>query len=210
MVGPREHSFTIETPKRRSGDTGTRHSFVVHAESLRDLALARRAIQMLDRKTVITRVAKQAERIDRLVEAMIEDEPRSALDEALEIDNAALRARYLESVPTYTAAELHAIAGSSAANRSALASGWKADGRVFAVPHRGVDRFPAFQFADGRPRAVVASILEALPEGMTPWQIAFWFASGNGWLEDAAPADRMDDADAVLQAARRMREPTIG
>ena len=37
---------------------------------------------------------------------------------------------------------------------------------------------------------------------MTGWQIAMWFASGNGWLEGAEPQERLSDPDAVVDAAR--------
>jgi hypothetical protein len=213
VADPLKQEFSLETFVQRDAPmrpVPAGHTLVVRASSPRNLALAERALRTLGRTLIMARAAKQADRIDRLVEAIIEEVPVSAVDEALEVDNAALRARYLETVPTYTAAELHAQAGSAAANRSALAFGWKKEGRVFVIPYKGMDRFPAFQFVDGRPRAAIRRVLNALPEAMTPWQIAFWFASGNGWLDDAAPQDRLDDVAAVVAAAERMREPAVG
>jgi hypothetical protein len=213
VAEPLNQEFSMEAfvqPEEAMRPVPAGHTLVVRASSPQNLALAERALRTLGRTVIMARAAKQAERIDRLVEAIIEDEPLSAIDEALEVDNAALRARYLETVPTYTATELHAQAGSAATNRSALAFGWKKEGRVFAIPYKGTDRFPAFQFADGRPRAAIRRVLRALPEGMTPWQVAFWFASGNGWLEGAAPQDRLDEVEAVTAAAERMRHPAVG
>ncbi|MGP9819766.1 hypothetical protein ACTZWW_07105 [Salinarimonas sp. NSM] len=213
MTRVREHAYAIETVELVREDARVLqagHTLIVHAESKRDLALARRAIQALDVRTAPGRAMRQSERIDRLVDALIDDEPLSSMQADIEADNAALRARYLERVPTLTAAELHHAAGSAATNRSALAAGWKKEGRVFAITHKGIDRFPAFQFAEGRPRPAIRRVLAALPDDMAPWEIAFWFASGNGWLADAAPQDRLDDVGAVVAAAERMREGTIG
>ncbi|GGK23610.1 hypothetical protein GCM10011322_07880 [Salinarimonas ramus] len=212
-MGEQAHSYAIETLDLAREDSRilpAGHTLIVHADNERDLALARRAIQALDRGAVPGRAARRAERIERLVEVLIAEEPLSQVEADLETDNAALRARYLETVPTLTAADLHLVAGSEAANRSALAAGWKKDGRVFAVSHKGVDRFPAFQFSDGRPRPEIKRILLALPRELTSWQIALWFASGNGWLGDRTPQESLSDIEAVVQAAARMREATVG
>ena len=66
------------------------------------------------------------------------------------------------------------------------------------------------QFADGNPLPVIKEVLKRLPDGMTPWQIAFWFQSGNGWLDGRSPEEALGDEDAVLNAADRLREPAIG
>ena len=142
--------------------------------------LMARIARLVEMQADSLRAAAQEDRITKLVEALIVGEPRSAIEAEIEADNAALRARYLSTVPSYTAADLHRLAGSRAANKSALAGGWKDNARVFAVPFQGVDRFPAFQFADGQPRAVIKAVLGALPAHMSSWQIALWFASNNG------------------------------
>ena len=90
------------------------------------------------------------------------------------------------------------------------ASRWKQQGRVFSVPSRGSELYPAFQFREGQPHPAVTKILRELPKRMSPWQIAFWFISSNGWLRGAAPADRLGDEEAVVKAARRESEPIAG
>jgi hypothetical protein len=143
LAEPLNQEFSIEIfvqPEEAMRPVPAGHTLVVRASSPRNLALAERALRTLGRTVIMARAAKQAERIDRLVEAIIE----------------------------------------------------------------------AFQFADGRPRAAIRRVLRALPEGMTPWQVAFWFASGNGWLEGAAPQDRLDEVEAVTAAAERMRHPAVG
>jgi len=39
---------------------------------------------------------------------------------------------------------------------------------------------------------------------------AFWFVSTNGWLDDKAPADVLDDPQAVVAAAGREGEEVVG
>lgn len=166
--------------------------------------LMARIHRIIEANAATFRAAAQEQRLEKLVEALVADEPRPAVMADIEADNAALRAKYLQIVPYYTAAELHALASSRAANKSALAGGWKDNGRVFAVSFQGVDRFPAFQFADGQPRAVIKSVLAALPAQMSPWQIALWFASGNGWLKGRAPQDCLDQNESLTYAAAQV------
>ena len=61
--------------------------------------------------------------------------------------------------------------------------------------------FPRFQFADGYPLLLIKEMLKRLPGDMTPWQIAFWFRSGNGWLDGRSPEEVLGDGDGVLNAA---------
>lgn len=187
-----------------------REGLLIRGNDPRGLAALERTLQALNGRLAAARGTRQADRVDRLVDLLLDGEPLSATQEALEFDNAALRARYLETVPTYTAVDLHRLAGSASANRSALAGGWKDKRRVFAVPHRGRDLFPAFQFVDGKPHPAIKRILSALPDGLTPWQTAFWFASGNGWLGGKAPQNALDRTDEVVAAAGHLAEPTVG
>jgi len=106
----------------------------------------------------------------------------------LEIDNAALRRQYLNQQKTLTSSQIREASGLKTRNPSEPASRWKRQGKIFGVPVGRTDHYPAFQFADGRPRPVIAKVLAALPEAMSPWQIAFWFASANGWIETDAVA----------------------
>ena len=176
----------------------------------RDADLFATAKRLILQKADTLRTAAQEDRITKLVEALIVGEPRSAIMAEIEADNAALRARYLSTIASYSAADLHRLAGSRAANKSALAGGWKDNGRVFAVPFQGVDRFPAFQFSDGQPRAVIKTVLAALPAQMSPWQIALWFASNNGWMDGRAPQDSLDQTEALTYAAAQLGAGAIG
>lgn len=61
--------------------------------------------------------------------------------------------------------------------------------------------YPAFQFSEDKPRALVAHVLSIFAGHRTPWQAAFWFISANSWLDGAAPRDRLNDELAIVSAA---------
>ena len=129
----------------------------------------------------------------------------------IEIDNALLRMQYLARNQTYTGCEVREASGLKTGNPSEPASRWERQRKIFGVPVGRTDLYPAFQFAEGRPRPEIGSILAALPESMSPWQIAFWFASGNGWIEnDVAPQDALHDMAGVLSAAADLTADDLG
>jgi hypothetical protein len=129
---------------------------------------------------------------------------------ALVMDNLPARRRFFEEVPCLTSEEVAALAGHTARNGSMTASRWKQAGRIFSVPGPREDVYPAFQFQDGKPHPTVARVLAELPKRKSPWQVAFWFVSNNGWLGGATPAARLADGDTVVAAARHEAEDIIG
>ncbi|MYN64829.1 MAG: hypothetical protein F4X11_07365 [Acidobacteria bacterium] len=140
---------------------------------------------------------------------MIDSPSNLAAD--IEVHNAILRARYLDGHKTYTSREVRELSGSATRNPSEPASRWKRHRRIFGVPVGNQDHYPAFQFAGGRPRPELARILAVLPAGMSPWQLAFWFASSNRWIEDdTAPQGALHDIDRVLAAAADLASDDIG
>ena len=136
--------------------------------------------------------------------------PRQDVDADLALDNFALRQEYLEETRMLTAKQIHGISGVRSSNPSEPASRWKKEGKTFALRIQGRDLYPVFQFQDGAPHPVVKDVLATLPAGMTSWQKAFWFASGNGWLDGDEPQDRLDDGEQVIEAARQLAEPAHG
>ena len=117
--------------------------------------------------------------------------------------NAELRTAFLAEVGALTAAEVAQIAGSKAKNSAALASRWRSERRIFAVPWGGELLYPVFQFADGEPRPVIARVLEAFGERPSGWEVALWFATPSAYLPShATPLRRLEDPDAVVAAAR--------
>jgi poly(hydroxyalkanoate) granule associated protein phasin len=120
--------------------------------------------------------------------------------------NAEARTAFLAEFGTLTSGEVAELAGSSAANRAALANRWKAEGRIFAVETGGQTLFPAFQFLadNGQPRPVIAEILAVLQPRLSGWQTALWFTGRNGWLGAKRPVEVLaSDPSTVVEAARQ-------
>ena len=147
---------------------------------------------------------------EKMLEVLFSDSPRAANDTDLDMENARLQAEYLRDTRYLTSVQVRAASGLAPRNNSEPASRWKREGRLFAVHRAGRNLYPAFQFEDGVPRPVIRKILAALPKDMTGWQIAIWFASGNGWLNGDEPQRRLSDPDSVIEAARRLSEPAVG
>ncbi len=146
--------------------------------------------------------------LDRVLGWLTTLEP--GVEAELAIDNLALRLAYVDETPMLTAEQIHQTSGRRSGNKSEPASRWRKEGKTFAVRLAGRLLYPAFQFEDGEPRRIVGEVLGTLPADMTPWQKAFWFASGNGWLDGDEPQRRLDEGERVVAAARRLAEPARG
>lgn len=151
--------------------------------------------------------------MERLIEAampQLSERPHPAILEQAR-RNAEFRADFLARYDVLDAEQVHAMYGSKADNTAALAGRWRGARRIFGLEHEGKTLYPAFQFdTNGKPKAVVARILEALGD-RSGWQITSWFTAPNGWLsDDQCPVDLMDtDPDAVVDAARAVTEPNL-
>lgn len=126
--------------------------------------------------------------------------------------NSDARRGFLEEFGALTSSEVADHAGSRAANRSALATRWRKEGRAFAVTLHDTLYYPGFQFDEnGRPLPVIGQTLDALgSRELGEWELALWFATRNGWLGDRRPVDLLaDDPAAVVEAARRERRELV-
>ncbi len=148
--------------------------------------------------------------LDALVDLYLTNDPLAVPLAEIERDNAEAQARFIDDVKCYSAEEIARLAGHVASNRSATATRWKTQRAIFGVRRLGRDRYPAFQFQDGRPRKIVGKVLEALPRDMSPWQTALWFSSSNGWLDGDKPMERLADAASLLAAAAHEGDDWIG
>ena len=194
----------------RSTDTESSAWFLVGGLPEDSAKLIERTIEMLfllgaERRSQLTEA-----NIEKIVDVILSGAPRVLVENELDIDNAMLRSEYLQEAPLLTGAEVHAASNLNSRNKSEPASRWKREGKLFAVRWRGIDLYPNFQFADGVPRPVIKEVLTALPDGMTGWQMAMWFASGNGWLDGATPQDCLSDPNAVVNAACKLADPAVG
>ena len=123
--------------------------------------------------------------------------------------NASLRAEFLRTCELLHAEQVHALYGSSAKNRAALAARWRSDRKIFAIEHQGRLLYPAFQFDEvGRPKAVIGKVLDALGRRTGPWQTAIWFTTPNSWLDRRKPVDLLErEPDRVIDAADDVSNP---
>lgn len=154
-------------------------------------------------------VTRQEAAIAKLADIILPDDLAAARG-TLAADNLAVRDRFIGETGPLTSAEVGERAGHRSSNPYTTAARWKKSGDIFSVHHRGVEYFPGFQFRDGRPHPTVGKVLAALPAGLSPWQRAFWFVSTNGWLGDRAPADMLDDPEAVVAVARHEAQEVVG
>ena len=134
------------------------------------------------------------------------DRPKFAeVNMAIARDNARIRKRFLREIAVLSAVELAEATGDPTAPGR-----WLAEGCAFAVPTDDGERFPAFQFADGRPLPVIGKVLAVLPPDRSPWQTAFWFVSSNSWLGGPAPRDYLHDVAGLVEAAGHENDPIAG
>ena len=158
--------------------------------------------RVVDSKTSSARAMSVPSILEHLTSRIEAD--LTAVERDLVLDNLSARVAYLNKVPILTAGQIHDLSGSSARNRSEPASRWRNEGKTFGMRVNGRYLHPAFQFSKGRPRAAVKEILAALPNDMTAWQKALWFASGNGWLDGDSPEQCLDNVSSVTAAARQL------
>jgi len=184
---------------------------VAHGGARRAITIAASAPVLSALEQISRRLAWEAEQADRVLAALIPDAERGVLDEDRMLQlrrQAEVRNAFLRSVSLLTSAEVGELGRSTARNASALASRWKKEGRIFAVPSGRADLYPAFQFDEhGQPRAVVAEVLRHFA-GQSDWVRALWWTSPSGWLGGRRPLDVLGtEPEAVLEAARRSTEP---
>ncbi len=161
------------------------------------LIAMRSALQGLARKVGTRR------RLEDVIEAMLPESIPSPAEVWHAQQSAQARSELLAEFGAFTAEQVADQAGSRARNRSALASRWHSEGRIFAVTWHGRVLYPAFKFRDGRPSPTVERATPILrARGLDGWPLALWFTTPTGWLWDARPVDLLEeDPEAVLAAA---------
>lgn len=212
--------IVIEVKSGNSGETFAANSTVATVvEGLRRSELPsgdRVVVATLtpDVATQVTQFARLAVRhkmmTERLVNAMFTQNTVSPASAQQARRNAEARQELIDEFGLFDSDQLAEMVGSKAKNRSATASRWLAERRVFAVEHLGQRYFPAFQFGvDSRPRPVIRRILEVFePHGLDGWEIALWFTTASGWLDDQRPVDRLTASpdDVVMSAEHAFGE----
>jgi hypothetical protein len=164
---------------------------------------------------VVDMITQQKQQSEQLINAMFRATAVTVSPAAAQhaLRNAEARQELLDEFGVLDSEEVAQLAGSTAKNRSATVSRYLAAGQVFAIEHRGSRYYPAFQFdTSGRPRPVIAQVLQALqPYGLDGWEIALWYTTASGWLDDRRPIDLLDeDPDAVVAAANHTVDGIAG
>ncbi|MCY4171133.1 MAG: hypothetical protein OXF08_05990 [Bacteroidetes bacterium] len=152
----------------------------------------------------------QEQKIEKILEIIVDDMPHLTIDMDMQIENAEMRAEYLSKTLLFSTEEVCTMSGIVNGNENEPALSWTRDRKIFAVTKSKINLYPSFQFEDGSPKPIIQQILSILPEEMSSWQIAFWFDCMNGWLKGAKPKNCLNQKEEILYAAQQIAEPAIG
>jgi hypothetical protein len=141
---------------------------------------------------------------------VVAEESVEAAMDVIQRDNAAARALFLHEWPVITEHTLASMAAAENDRAFEMIAQWQAARRIFSVPMGLEQAFPALQFENGQPRALIAEVLGALPAAMAGWQIALWFVGSCGWLAGQRPVDCLDDQVALVEAAGHAADEWLG
>lgn len=156
--------------------------------------------------------ALSEDRIQSLLDVMLDVDPFEPIEARIDGRNAEMRAEFLKDFPVLDSAGVHKLAGLKGTNTSQTVNTWRQKGRILGLPVQGKNAYPRFQFdADGQPLALMEHVLAALPPSFTAWQRAFWFVSPKETLEGRTPADAVRAGDErVVETARVAGELVAG
>lgn len=122
------------------------------------------------------------------------------------LHNARLRNDFMREVGALTSREIAELGQSKVRDGAAHAHGAESENKIFAMEFQGELRYPAFQFDvhSGKPKPVIEQVLAIVKGQWTGWQLALWFVTPSGYLDDKTPLDKLDAApEAVLEALRK-------
>lgn len=178
-------------------DIQSAHEYLIGVNSDQSAQVLETLLPFLDHLLVEKTEKIREKKLEDLVEFMAGQlVSPSAVDTQMTHRLASRRARILNEYGYMTAEELADKNNSRSANRSALADNWKKRHQVFSVSHRddtGKTRevFPLFQCEDYKPIKAIQSVLDVFSDKKSPWKIAYWFVSNNGWLPNQARPGKM-------------------
>jgi hypothetical protein len=150
--------------------------------------------------------SRQQEKISKVVEALLPEmaPSRSALIQARM--QAEAMNKILESGDYLRAIEIAKIADYRESNPSAQTSKWKRDKAIFTVERNGVDYFPFFALNPERsykPYSVVGDVIDVFKHTKSGWNLAFWFAGLNSFLDNQRPQDLLASKPALVISAAK-------
>jgi hypothetical protein len=147
---------------------------------------------------------KEVKDLRIVLQVGIEDEsPRETLSEGLDRESRAWREDFMSYYKGLSAAQVADETGNTAKNRSAIASRWTSEKKIFGVRFRNQTLYPAFQFKDGEPIPAIADILKEMPPSFTGWDLAFFLTSPNSYLDGKLPVELLKSKpERVVSLAR--------
>ena len=155
---------------------------------------------------------RSEERIQSLLDVLIDADPFQPVEAKIDTRNAELRKEFVKDFPVLDSATVHKRAGLKGINTAQTVNSWRKRGRILGLPIQGKYGYPEFQFdADGQPLKLMKAILDALPKDFTPWQRAFWLVSPKEELDGDTPEKAMRDGnDRVVEMARSADQVPVG
>jgi len=119
-----------------------------------------------------------------------------------------LRQFILHDAEWLAADQLSRRAGFENKNRSAGPANWKSRNKIFAIPLKGKNYYPAYCLDEAaQPLPVVKEILAIFAGAKSGWSLAFWFGTGNSWLGGVKPKDALTGPkEPLLRAARAAKD----
>jgi hypothetical protein len=109
--------------------------------------------------------------------------------EGMDRESLAWREHFVSHYKGLSASEVADETGNTAKNRSAIASRWTSEKKIFGVRFQNQTLYPAFQFKDGEPIPAIADILKEMPPLFTGWDLAFFLTSPNSYLDGNLPLE---------------------
>ena len=129
-------------------------------------------------------------------------------EQSLDKDSLAWRRAFVSNYECLTAEAVADESGNTAKNRSAIASRWATEKKIFSIRYENKTLYPGFQFKDGNPVPAIARILEFFPDYLTGWDKVFFFASPNSYLDGRKPVDLlMKYPEKVVSVAHAFAHP---
>jgi hypothetical protein len=129
-------------------------------------------------------------------------------EQHLDRDSLAWRRAFVSNYECLTAEAVAEETGNTARNRSAIASRWATEKKIFSVRFENKTLYPKFQFKDGIPIPAVARVLELFADHFTGWDVAFFFTSPNSYLDGRRPVNLLKtDPERVVSLVNAFVHP---
>ena len=128
--------------------------------------------------------------------------------EGMDRESLAWREHFISRYRGLSAPQVADETGNTAKNRSAIASRWTAEKKIFGVRFKNQTLYPAFQFKDGEPIPPITDILKEMPSAFTGWDLAFFLTSPNAYLDGKLPLDLLkSQPERVVSLAHAFAHP---